>query len=316
MTKIDLSIVTTFYNNADSIDKFFDKIKKVIIDLKKQFNVEKISLIIVNDGSEIAHYNLLKTKISKINLKIKLISHNNNYGQHNAIITGLSNTTGEYVVLINFDLDEDPSYIIDIFNIIYKDKKIDSAVCYQKFKYNNLKNITSSFFWKLYNLKKKNHNYFLNRPRTLRIMKKNIVDQIIDRSTSDSFFENTFRETVNFNFVKAIEISIKESSSGYNFFRRLKLSINAIYSMSQSFLDLYLFIFVAIASISFFISLIYLFKFIFYYNVSTVSGFPSLIISIWLLNSVIIAGISFIIHILLGIKNKTNKKIIYKTDEN
>ena len=147
-------------------------------------------------------------------------------------------------------------------------------------------------------------------------MKKNIVEQIVDHSMLDSFFENTFRETVNFNFVKAIEISIKKSSSGYNFFRRLKLSINAIYSMSQSFLDLYLFIFVTIASISFFISLIYLFKFIFYYNASIVSGFPSLIISIWLLNSVIIAGISFIIYILLGIKNKTNKKIIYKIDEN
>jgi len=316
MTNEDLSIVTTFYNNSNSIDEFFDKIKKVTIDLKKKFNFEKINLIIVNDGSEIAQYNLLKTKISKTNLKIKLISHNNNYGQHNAIITGLNNTTEEYVVLINFDLDEDPSYITDIFDIIYKDKKIDCVVCYQKFKYNNLKNITSSFFWKLYNLKKKNHNYFLNRPRTLRIMKKNIVEQIVDHSMLDSFFENTFRETVNFNFVKAIEISIKKSSSGYNFFRRLKLSINAIYSMSQSFLDLYLFIFVTIASISFFISLIYLFKFIFYYNASIVSGFPSLIISIWLLNSVIIAGISFIIYILLGIKNKTNKKIIYKIDEN
>ena len=316
MTKEGLSIVTTFYNNANCIDEFFHKIEKVTIDLKKKFNVEKINLIIVNDGSEISQYNFLKTKISKTNLKIKLISHNKNCGQHNAIITGLNNATGEYVVLINFDLDEDPSYIFDIFNVIYKDKKIDSVVCYQKFKYNNSKNIASSFFWKLYNLKKKNHNYFLNRPRTLRIMKKDIVDQITDRSTNDSFFESTFRETVNFDFVKAIEISTKESSSGYNYSQRLKLSINAFYSLSQFFLNFYLFIFVIIGSISFIISLIYLLKFIFYYDSNTVSGFPSLIISIWLLGSIIVAGISFIIHILIGIKNKTNKNIISKIDEN
>ena len=142
------------------------------------------------------------------------------------------------------------------------------------------------------------------------------MDQIINRSTHDTFFESIFRETVNFDYVKAIEINIKESSTGYNFFKKLRISINAIYSLNQFFLSTYLFFFLIIGSISFILSLIYFFKFFFFYSTSTVAGFPSLIISIWFLGSVIIAGISFIIYVLLGIKNKTSKKIINKIDEN
>ena len=42
MTNEDLSIVTTFYNNSNSIDEFFDKIKKVTIDLKKNLILKKL----------------------------------------------------------------------------------------------------------------------------------------------------------------------------------------------------------------------------------------------------------------------------------
>jgi hypothetical protein len=316
MTKENLSIITTFYNNDDSANIFFQKIEKVFVDLKKIYLIEKISLIIVNDGSEISQYNFLKEKIFNSKLKIKLISHNQNYGQHNAIITGLSSVNAEYVCLINFDLDEDPNYIFDLYKLIQEDKKIESVVCCQKFQFNSLKNIFSSFFWKLYNLKKKNHFYFLHRPRTLRIIRKDIVDQIVEHSTNDPFFEGIFRDVVNFHYVKAIEINIKQSGTRYNFFSKLRLFINAFYNLNRFFLNIYLSILIIMSCASFILGLVYFFKYIFFYNSNVISGFPSLIISIWFLGSIIIAGISFIIHILIDIKTKTNKKTINKIDEN
>lgn len=317
MNKNNLTIVSAFYNNANCIDKFLDSIDEVHHKLNMEQDFGILDLVLVNDGSEKSDYEILKKKIITKKFKIKLISHLKNYGQHQSIISGLKNAAGDYVVIINFDMDENPKYIVELFNKIKTDQETQSIVCVNDFKYNSLKSIFSSIFWKFYNLTFiGNKSKFQKKPRTLRIMKRNIALGIVKKSRKNIFFEGLFRDTVDLDYIKYYDINVKLSDTKYSFMKRLKLSLYAFYNKGHFFFYLYLTIFSIIGFFSLLLSIKYLIQFLF--TTSTTPGFPSIIISLWFLGSVITAGISIIIYILLDLKNERQNtdEIKIKVDEN
>ena len=76
--KFSLSIITTFYNNANCVDKFFNEIEKIYKKFKDKNYQNEIELIIVNDGSKKSEYDILINRINNKEFKIKLISHLSN----------------------------------------------------------------------------------------------------------------------------------------------------------------------------------------------------------------------------------------------
>lgn len=114
-----LSIVTTLYKSSDYIDEFY---KRITLEAKKI--TEDYEVIFVDDGSP-------DDSLSKaINLcdkdtHIKVIELSRNFGHHKAILTGLSHAKGNFVFLIDSDLEEDPELLASFWNEINKDQKFD-----------------------------------------------------------------------------------------------------------------------------------------------------------------------------------------------
>jgi glycosyltransferase involved in cell wall biosynthesis len=98
-----LSVILPIYNEAQGIPVLFSKLEEVC----KEYTYE---LIAVNDGSKDNSWEELK-KVAAQNQNIKLINFKRNFGQTAAINCGIQSSSGEIIVLIDSDLENDPADI-------------------------------------------------------------------------------------------------------------------------------------------------------------------------------------------------------------
>jgi polyisoprenyl-phosphate glycosyltransferase len=120
---MELSIIIPVYNSELILPKLVQEINKVFINK----NIKK-ELIFINDYSNDNSWKVIK-KLSKSFNYIKGIDLMNNYGQHNAIAAGLNHALGEYIIMMDDDLQHDPIYILDIL----AELKRDFDACYVKY---------------------------------------------------------------------------------------------------------------------------------------------------------------------------------------
>jgi glycosyltransferase involved in cell wall biosynthesis len=112
MNSKKLSIIIPAYNEGSTIYRILDKIQEVTL----LENLEK-EIIIVDDCSTDRTFETVGKYISANNiLNIKLVQHKKNNGKGAAIQTGISNTTGEFIIIQDADLEYDPNE----YNILLK----------------------------------------------------------------------------------------------------------------------------------------------------------------------------------------------------
>lgn len=98
-----LSVVLPIYNEAQSIPLLFEKLH----DALAQIDYE---ILAINDGSKDESWEALK-KVAAVNNRVKLIDFRRNFGQTAAINAGIQNASGDIIVLIDSDLENDPADI-------------------------------------------------------------------------------------------------------------------------------------------------------------------------------------------------------------
>ena len=118
MKKISI-IVPVYYNQDNLLPLYADLKEKVFNKLKENTNTE-YELIMVDDGSKDNSYKVMQD-LAKIDSNIKIIHLSRNYGEHAAILAGLSQCTGDCAVRKAADLQEPSEMILDMM------KKYDEA---------------------------------------------------------------------------------------------------------------------------------------------------------------------------------------------
>ena len=111
MKKISI-IVPVYYNQDNLLPLYADLKEKVFDKLKENTNTE-YELIMVDDGSKDNSYKLMQD-LAKIDSNIKIIHLSRNYGEHAAILAGLSQCTGDCAVRKAADLQEPSEMILDM----------------------------------------------------------------------------------------------------------------------------------------------------------------------------------------------------------
>ncbi|MCK5220243.1 MAG: glycosyltransferase family 2 protein [Candidatus Aminicenantes bacterium] len=165
-TSRSLSIVIPVYNEEENVTILFDEIKKVLEGFVKKYEV-----IFINDGSTDNSLERLMD-LRKKDKSVRIINFRKNFGQSSAISAGFELCTGDYVITMDADLQNDPANIPDIleklnegFDIVngWRKKRKDSLT----------KKIPSYFGNKLVSFitKVKLHDYGC----TLRGFKKDVV---------------------------------------------------------------------------------------------------------------------------------------------
>ena len=108
-----ISVIIPCYNEEESLPLFYDAIKKVI----KKMKEVSFELIFVDDGSKDKTLTFIKD-LAKDDKQVKYISFSRNFGKEAAIYAGLEYSSGDYVTLLDADLQEPPELIEKMYKII------------------------------------------------------------------------------------------------------------------------------------------------------------------------------------------------------
>lgn len=141
---IEISIISPVYKAANIVDKLVEEIVKYVSEITSNYEI-----ILVEDGSPDNSWEKIEENCKK-NGKVKGVKLSRNFGQHFAITAGLNESKGDYVIVMDCDLQDNPKYIIDLvnkaksgFDIVYTSKL--------ERKHSVFKNVTSMFFFKIFN---------------------------------------------------------------------------------------------------------------------------------------------------------------------
>ncbi len=173
MDKKCLSIVVPCYNEEPMIELFYNEvchqIKKIDID---------IEFIFVDDGS--TDDTLLKIKqLHAVDNRIKYVSFSRNFGKESAIYAGLKTASGDYVVLMDADLQHPPSVLVNMLEYIQTG---EFDIIATKRVSRRGEPLIRSFFSKLF-------YRFLNKISDIKIEQNAMDFRMMTRQVADSILE-------------------------------------------------------------------------------------------------------------------------------
>jgi B-glycosyltransferase, glycosyltransferase family 2 protein len=255
---------------------------------------EDYEIILVDDRSPDNSWEVMKV-LSSQNSKIKSIRLSRNFGQHSAIFAGLTKAKGDWVVVMDCDMQDQPKEIAKLYKKALEGYDIVLGQRENR-KDKFLKKLSSKLFYKVFNYL--SGGQFNNEIGNFGIYKKKVIDSILNINDYIKFFP-LFINWVGF---RNISIPIEhgereEGKSSYSISRLLKLAFNVIISFSDKPLRLFINFGLGISILSFILGIYYLYLSI--THKITQPGFSSLILSIWFLSGIIISCIG-IVGVYLG----------------
>ena len=136
-----LSVVIPLFNEEQSLDELYSSIVKTISKINLKFEV-----IFVDDGSKDNSWEIIKN-IAKKNSNVKGIKFLRNFGKSQALSAGFKESTGEIVITLDADLQDDPNEIESLYKLI-KEENFDLVSGWKKKRYDSLifKNLPSKLF--------------------------------------------------------------------------------------------------------------------------------------------------------------------------
>jgi glycosyltransferase involved in cell wall biosynthesis len=181
---------------------------------------EDIEIIFVNDGSKDKTIDNLRKIIKDTKYDVKVIDFSRNFGKESAIYAGLTNSKGDYVALIDGDLQQDPKYVLDAVEFLKKNTDYDCVTYYQeKRKENFLLSFIKKSFYRVINML--SETKLVQDASDFRVLKRNMVEAILS-------IEEYYRFSIGiFAFVgfknKTLPYEVKERNSGKSKWGIIKL---------------------------------------------------------------------------------------------
>jgi putative glycosyltransferase len=273
-----LSIVTTLYFSSPYIHEFYDRICREIDKITNHYEI-----IFVNDGSPDDSLDVAR-QLCHQDSRVSIVDLSRNFGHHKAMMTGLAHTTGELVFLIDVDLEEPPELLSQFYDI-YQHNTVDVVYGVQAKRQGSiLSQLLGGLYYKLFNFLS-DFSIELN-PLTARLMSQRYVQQLI-RHQEHLFSIEGLWEATGFQQIAVPTYKAEfKGTTTYNLGRKIAYVMNAITAFSNkpllyiAYLGL-LMVFVALCSV------IYLLIGYYFFGLG-ITGWTSLIISVWFLGGLII----------------------------
>lgn len=229
MKKEKISIVVPCYNEAESLPIFFKEITKVAKEMKKV----DFEFLFVNDGSKDETLDILRDLANKDD-RVRYISFSRNFGKEAGMYAGLENSTGDYVAIMDADMQDSPSMI----NTMYYDIKNEGydcvALCSPKHKnYGFIRKILTSCWYKIIGTISSVPQ--VPGARDFRLMKRMMVDAIVNMKEYNRYSKGIF-SFVGFN-TKWIEYETQDRVAGtstFNIWKLFKYALEGILAFSTT----------------------------------------------------------------------------------
>lgn len=271
-----LSIVVPCFNEDESVGIFLEEIQKTL----KDYNFE---VIYVNDGSSDNTLKYIKELASK-NSNVKYLSFSRNFGKESAIFAGLKYASGDYICLMDADLQHPPKLIPEMLEAVL-DEGYDVAAARRVSRKGEpkIKSFFSHRFYKVFN--RISDIDMVEGATDYRIMTRQVVDSVLNLPEYNRFSKGLF-QWVGFD-TKWIEYENIERIAGestWSFWGLIKYSIEGLVAFTTLPLSVSTFLGMVFSVIAFIYMLFIIIRYLIYSE--AVPGYPTLICSLLLLGGI------------------------------
>lgn len=303
-----ISVVSPVYSAEKILPELVRRIKESVSKITEDFEI-----ILVEDHGPDNSWGVIQ-ELALTCPQVKGYKLSRNFGQHYAITAGLDHAKGEWVVVMDCDLQDQPEEIASLYS---KAKEGFDIVLARRFdrQDNFLKRLFSKLFYRTlgYLTGSEQDETIAN----FGIYHKNVIEAVISMRESIRYFP-TMIKWVGF---KATKLNVEhvqrfEGKTSYNFKKLFNLALDIILAYSDKPLRLLIKAGLFISLISLFVAVGYFIRWI--NGEVIVLGYASLIISLWLLSGFIIATLGvvglYVGKTFEGVKNRPIYIIQDKTD--
>lgn len=280
-----ISVVSPVYRAEKIVPELVARVEKQL----RQICGDSYEIVLVEDRGPDHSWQVIQS-IASSNPKVKGIRLSRNFGQHPAITAGLDASTGEYVIVMDCDLQDVPEEIPKLYN-----KILEGYDCVVASRYNRQDGYFKKLFSKLFHqsLTYLTGTYHDASVANFGIYKRKVVNAIVGMRESIRYFP-VQRTWVGFNrtTIEVDHASRFEGETSYNFARLINLAIDIILAYSDKPLR----IMVKLGMIISVISILTALSYVVYAIVEgfDVLGYASLIISIWFFSGLIISMLGIV----------------------
>lgn len=299
-----VSLVVPCYNEEEVLPYFYEEFCRVA----KQLSDYIVEVIFIDDGSKDQTLSVVK-KFSEKDARVKYLSFSRNFGKEAAIYAGFQYADGEYVAMLDADLQDPPSLLPKMLQAI-KEEGYDSVATRRVSRKGEppVRSFFARCFYKLMN--KISTAEIMDGARNYRLMTRQFKDAILEISEYNRFSKGIFG-WVGFK-TKWIEFENVERKAGetkWSFWKLFKYSLEGIIGFSTAPLAMVSMLGVGVCMIAFLFLLFILVKTICFGD--PVAGWPSMACMILMLGGIQLLCMGILGMYLSKTYLETKKRPIY-----
>lgn len=267
--KKKISVIVSCYNEEESLPLFYEEMRKVMDEMSQN----DFELIFVNDGSKDKTLEEIKALRNK-DKRVRYISFSRNFGKEAAMKAGLDYSTGDYVTLMDADLQDPPKMLPEMLNILEKEHY--DCVGTRRVTRKGEPVIRSFFARKFYKIiNKMSKVEMVDGARDYRLMTRQMVEAIKSCEEYNRYSKGLW-SFVGFK-TKWLEFENVQRVAGetkWSFWKLFKYAIEGIVAFTTAPLTMAAFLGILFCFIAFIMIVVIIFKTLIFGD--PVSGWPSL----------------------------------------
>ena len=274
-----ISAIIPCFNEEASLPFYKEEILKVM----QQMSSEEFELLFINDGSKDTTLLLLKQYAAEDD-RFKYVSFSRNFGKEAAIYAGLQHSTGDYVCIMDADLQDPPSLLPEMYDIV-KNQGYDSVATRRVSRKGEpaIRSFFARMFYKIIN--RISDADIVDGARDYRLMNRAMVDAIVSMSEYNRFSKGIFG-WVGFK-TKWLEYENVERVAGetkWSFWKLFKYSIEGMTAFSVLPLQIASVFGVLFSSIAFIMIIVIIIRTLIFGDPT--SGWPSMVCIVMMIGGI------------------------------
>ena len=304
-----ISVIVPCYNEQEAIPFFYDEIVKIS---KIMENDAEFEYLFINDGSNDKTINVLR-ELGKRDERVMYVSLSKNFGKEAAMYAGLEKSSGDYIAVMDVDLQDPPELLVQMFQDL-ESGEYDCVATRRVSRKGEppIRSLFAKLFYSMIN--KISKTEIVDGARDYRLMTRQMVDAILEVKEYNRFSKGIF-SWVGFN-TKWLEYENVERRAGetkWSFWKLLKYSLDGIVAFSTVPLSIASILGLLLCFIAFVLIIVIVVKTLAFGD--PVAGYPSLMCVILFVGGVQLFCMGILGKYLSKTYLETKKRPIYLVKE-
>ena len=303
-----ISIIIPCFNEEESLPLFYAEMEKIKQQIKEGFEY-----IFVNDGSKDRTLQVLRD-LNQTDRNVHYLSFSRNFGKEAALYAGLQHATGDYVTVMDADLQDPPALLIQMKNMLDENAELDCVGTRRTTRKGEpqIRSFFAKMFYKLIN--KISQVEMVDGARDFRLMRRQMVDAVLEVSEYNRFSKGIFA-WVGFKteYLEYKNVERVAGQTSWNFWQLFNYSLEGIINFSDAPLTIAFAGGVVACLLAFFLIIIVIIRTLIFGDPT--AGWPSMISIILFLGGFQLLTIGILGKYIGKIFMETKKRPIYVIKE-